>query len=121
VPFALYDDDISGSGSAVLGGSSVFYVAWDVTSIGYQARNTGSLDELNFAGLGGFALGDSFSIVGGSAVDRWHEFHYFNVEFGLWTPEPSAVGGSFAVAIATRIRWSLSFGTTCHLYVYGDT
>lgn len=121
MPFGLYDADISGSGSAALGGSRVLYVAWDVTDLGGTGHLGGSVDDEAILGVGGFALGDNFAIGSGSAVDRWHGFVWFNTQYGLYVPSPAADASGFLADVATRIRWSLTTGAAAHIYVFGDT
>jgi hypothetical protein len=120
MPFTLYDADISGSGSAPLGGTRVFYVAWDITNLGALGHVSTGIDDNAVLSVGGFALGDNFAIGSGSAEDRWHEFHWFNSEFGLWTPIPSADSTGFLSVVATRIRWAFGVDGTAHIYVFGD-
>jgi len=121
MPFTLYDADISGDGSADFGGNQrVLYVAWDVLALGSVAHaGTGVITDA-IIGLGGFALGDQFDIVGGSPVNRWHETVWFNQTFGLWTPMPAADATGFLSAVATRIKWSVALGGSLHIRVFGD-
>lgn len=121
MPFAVYESDISGDGSAALSGSRVLYVAWDVTDLGGTGHLAGSVDDLAIVGVGGFALGDNFAIGSGSAVDRWHPFVWFNTQYGLWTPSPAATASDFLSEVATLIRWSLTVGAAAHIYVFGDS
>jgi hypothetical protein len=121
MPSIIFEDDVSGAGAADLSANGVLYVAWDVTDVGGLGHLSGGADDEAVVGVGGFALGDRFDIVGGSAVDRWHAFVWFNTQYGLYVPSPAASSGVLFYDVATRIRWSLSLDATAHIRVFGDS
>lgn len=120
MPFIVYEADLSGDGSDSLSGNRVLYIAWDITTLGVIAhQGTGVVTDA-VIGFGGVALGDNFDIVGGSPVDRWHEFLWFNQTYGLWTPIPAGDGSGFFSAVATRIKWNIVSDGAAHIRVFGD-
>lgn len=122
MPFLAYDADLSGHGTDALGSSAnrVYYVAWDVLTLGAVAHPTNGVIADSVAGLGGVALGDHFDIVGGSDVDRWHDPIWFNILRGLWVPTPNEDPSGFTRQIATRLKWDFASGATVHVRILGD-
>lgn len=120
MPSAIYEDTLVDSGSAVMGGSRVFYVAWEVIGAGPSVRNPSSWDLITQIGVGYWQLGNDLTSLGLISGDGWGEPHWIYSEIGQWIAPPGIVGTDFSAAIADRIRWVLSPGTSVHLYVFGD-
>jgi len=120
MPSNIYESSLTDSGVATLGGSRVFYVAWEVTAAGPTVRTPSSWDLTTQVGVGYWQLGNDLSPLGVITGDGWGEPHWIYAEIGQWIAPPGVVGSDFSAAISDRIRWVLSPGTTVHLYVFGD-
>jgi len=120
MPFSTFDDTVSGSGAADLGGNRVYYVAWRVTVDGNRVRQPTEDDSDHLNGVGYFSLGNALDGASDFAGDGWGDEHWMNWRQGQWIVPPGEVGTSFSRAIAGRIHWGLSAGTEVHLFVLGD-
>jgi hypothetical protein len=121
MPFALLNQSISGTSSAVLSGSRVLYFAWNITAEGQRVRQAIEEDPLSRAGIGYVSFGDDLTAIGDGVADHWDNPIWLNHISGRWVPYPSLDASGFTYVVATRIRWSLSVGTAGHIYVFGDT
>jgi hypothetical protein len=120
MPGTIYDDTLTDSGSAALGGSRVYFVAWEVKDFGPVARHPSFWDTDQYVGIGHWELGNDVTpggILSGIAYDAPH---WINRELGQWIAPPGQVGSDFSSAIAQYISWTLSPGVEVHLYVFGD-
>lgn len=120
MPSAIYEDVLTGEGAAILGGTRVFYVAWEVTVSGIRVRNGSESDPDALMGVGYFALGNDLTPLGLISGVGWQEAHWFNWTIGQWIPSPAMVGSDFSNDIAQYIHWAISAGSEVHLYVFGD-
>lgn len=120
MPSVTYEATISGAGEATLGGSRVFYVAWEIAIIGPSVRQPQVWDPNFLLGIGHWELGNDLADLGLIPAVGWGEAHWMNSEVGQWIAPPGVIGTDFSAALATRIRWSIPAGTEVHLYVFGD-
>lgn len=120
MPSTIFEATISGVDSDIMGGTHVYYVAWEVTVQGVRVRNSIEGDSAQLLGVGTFQLGNDLTPLGLISGVGFQEPHWMNSEIGQWIPTPGQVGASFTSAIAQYIRWSISPGTEVHLYVFGD-
>jgi hypothetical protein len=118
MPSTYYDSDVSGSGSASLGGSAVIYVSADLITVPTLARGLVDADEWIRAGW--WALGDNFDI-GLGTFDYWGPKHFFDFEHNVWSPTPNQDPGNSLnfTTTATRIRWQIGPDGLAHLHVFG--
>lgn len=121
MPFITFDDTISGQGAAALSGSRVFYVAWEVTTLGPAVHEPNAWDTDALLAVGHWELGNALDSGGlifgvGYDVPHWMGWH-----IGQWIAPPGVVGAEFSAAIADHIRWTVSDGTEVHLIVFGDS
>lgn len=121
MPFAIFDDTLTDTGESVMSGSRVFYVAWEITVSGPPVHTPSSWDPNTLLGAGYWQFGNDLSSLGLISGIGYGEVHWINSELGQWIVPPGSVGTDFSAAIATYIRWTLSPGTSVHLYVFGDT
>lgn len=120
MPSVTYEADLVDSGSDVLGGTRVLYVAWEVTVEGPTVRRPVAEDVEALNGVGYFALGNDLTPGGLISGIGWDEAHWFNWEIGQWIVPPGQVGADFSAAVAQYIHWSVRPGTTVHIVVFGD-
>lgn len=120
MPGLIYEGTLSASGDAALGGSRVYYVAWEMTAEGPRVRRPIEGDAEKVAGLGYFALGNDLTALGAIAGVGWQPEVWMNWERGQWLVVPTVVGADFPSVIAERIHWSISPMAEVHLYVFGD-
>lgn len=120
MPSAIFDSTLSGSGSSAISGTRVFYVAWDVIVPGPQVRNPNLWDTTAVVGIGHFNLGNDVSSLGILSGVAYAEDHWMGAILGQWIAPPGIIGTEFSAAIADHIQWSISPGTSVHLYVFGD-
>jgi hypothetical protein len=118
MPSTYFDSDVSGSGSASLGGNAVIFVSADILTVSPLARPLVDTDEWIRAGW--WALGDTFDI-GLGTFDYWSDKHFFDFDHNVWSPQPSQDPGNSLnfTATATRIRWQIAPGGLSHLHVLG--
>src|SRR5689334_13863588 len=116
----IFEDDVSGLGSSVMGGTRVLYVAWEVTIQGPGVHRPSVWDANMLLGVGHFEFGNDLTPGGLISGIGWDVPHWLYTAIGQWIAPPGAVGASFSEAIAQYIRWSMSPGTTAHIVVFGD-
>lgn len=121
MPSTIFEDTLTNSGSSVMGGTRVLYVAWQVTVSGPGVHPPNSWDSVLTLGVGHWELGNDLTPLGILSGIAYGEPHWMNFEPGQWIAPPGLVGTEFSYAIAQYIQWSLSPGTEVHLYVFGDT
>jgi hypothetical protein len=121
MPFVTYENTATGVGSAALGGSQVFYVAWEVTVPGARVRQPTEADLDHLNGVGFLALGNDLTAAGLISGIGWGPEMWLNWRIGQFVDTPTAVGGSFTSIFADHIRWSFGVGTEVHFYVLGDS
>ena len=121
MPSTTYEATLSGTGDAVLGGSRVFYVAWEITTQGPTIRHPHSWDPNTLLGAGFWQLGNDLTALGLISGIGWGEAHWLYSLIGQWIAPPGIIGTEFSAALATHIRWTIPPGTDVHLYVFGDT
>lgn len=67
---------------------------------------------------GWVSLGDHFSAIGGVDRDYWRAPDWLNFPDTLWTPNSTqTISGVPATTLASRLRYSLSPGTSGHIFV----
>lgn len=120
MPYITYDQTLSGAGSAQMGGTRVYYVAWEVTIIGNQIRQANAWDPYSQLGVGYFQLGNDLTPAGSISGVGYDSPVWLNWLLGQWIVEPAEVASNFTSAIAQYIRWAFTPGTSVHLYVLGD-
>lgn len=120
MPSAIYEATLTDAGSAVLGGSRVFYVAWEITAEGPTVRRPHNWDPNTVLAAGYWQLGNDLTDLGLISGVGWAEPHWLYATIGQWIAPPGVVGADFSAALATRIRWVIAPGTEVHLYVFGD-
>jgi hypothetical protein len=118
MPSVSFDDDVSGSDSAALSPSNVYFVSVDLLDIGLNPRPIDDVDHIIRAGW--FALCDTFDIGLGSNL-YCRAPVYINFEHTLWTPDPTGIdGGATLVTVATTIRWYFAPGVAAHIHVLSN-
>jgi hypothetical protein len=120
MPSVIFEDDLVDTGSAILGGSRVLFVAWEITTRGPNVRIPNSWDTDTIIGAGHWSLGNDLTpggLISGLAFDSPH---WLYADAGQWVAPPGQIGSDFSAAIAQYIRWSFAPGTEVHLYVFGD-
>lgn len=120
MPGVIFEDDLSDAGESVLGGTRVYFVAWELISGGPTVRNPNGWDVNEWLGIGHFQLGNDLTPGGIISAVGYGDVHWLNSEVGQWIVEPGAVGSDFTSIIAQYIRWAISPGTSVHLYVFGE-
>lgn len=120
MPSVIYADTLADSGESVMGGTRVYYVAWAVATLGPSVRHPQPWDPNGIVGAGYWQLGNDLSPLGVISGEGWDAPHWIYSEIGQWVAPPGQVGSDFSSAIAQYIRWTLTPGTTVHLYVLGD-
>lgn len=120
MPFITFNDTVSDSGAAALGGSRVFYVAWQMTTRGPTVRNPSPWDLDTLLGLGHWELGNSLDSGGLIFGVGYDAPHWMGWEIGQWIAPPGVSGTEYSAAIADHIRWTVEAGSEVHLIVLGD-
>lgn len=120
MPSIIFDDTLTDLGDSVLGGTRVYYVAWEITVDGPVVHPPNAWDAYTTIGVGHFELGNDLTPAGSISGIGWSEPHWFNSAVGQWIVSPGQVGTDFTQEIAQYIRWAISPGTEIHLYVFGD-
>lgn len=120
MPSVTYEATLTDVGSSILGGSRVFFVAWEVTVVGPTVRMPRFWDTSARVGIGHYSLGNDLTPGGlisgvGYGSPRW-----FERLVGQHVVTPGQVASDFAADIAQYIEWSIEPGTEIHLYVFGD-
>lgn len=121
MPSVIFEDTLSDSGSSIMGGTRVLFVAWEVTTDGPLVRVPNQWDLDAIVGAGHWSLGNDLTpggLISGIAFDVPH---WIYSRVGQWIVPPGQVGADFSAAVAQYIAWSISPGTEVHLYVFGDT
>lgn len=121
MPSIIYDDEVSGAGSSVLGGSRVLYVAWEVTVQGPNVHQPSVWDSELLVAVGHWELGNDLTPGGLISGVGYDEPHWIYTAIGQWVVAPARVGATDAYSLAQYIRWSMTPGTSVHLIVFGDT
>jgi hypothetical protein len=117
----LFDGDISDAGAAdLVGGSNIFFVTVHLTALGPLVSIPWSSDTDHILRAGFFSLGDHFDIGDSDVHDWWRAPIWIDFSDTLWTPLPTTDSSGPLTVVATRVRWSLSVGTTGHLHVFGS-
>lgn len=120
MPSVIFEDTLTDSGSAVMGGTRVLFVAWEVTVEGPGVHTPNAWDVTSLIGVGHWELGNDLTPGGLISGLGFDSPHWINTEIGQWVAPPGQVGADFSSAIAQYIRWTISPGTEVHLYVFGD-
>jgi len=117
MPFTAIDIDISDQGTYDVG-SAANMLFWEthIDTLGPFVRQTDpeNLDRIFQAGF--IAWGDNNSVIGG--VDRiyWKPPVFLEWVDQIYTTGIDSIGGTPAAFVAHFFRWSLSPGTTGHIY-----
>jgi hypothetical protein len=120
MPSVIFEDSLSDSGASIMGGTRVFYVAWEITTRGPTARQPNVWDVDALVGVGHWELGNDLSSGGLISGVGYDAPHWIGWQIGQWIAPPGQVGTDFSAAIAQWIRWTFEPGTTVHLIVFGD-
>lgn len=120
MPSVIFEDELTNAGTTVLGGTRVFYVAWEVTAPGPTVRRPVEGDPEFLNGVGYFALGNDLTSGGLISGIGLGDAHWFNWEIGQWIAPPGQSGADFSAAIAQYIHWFVKPGTAVHVVVFGD-
>lgn len=120
MPGVTFEDVLSGSGAAELGGTRVYYVAWEVTVAAPYVRHPSPWDDQVVIGVGHFELGNDLTPAGLISGIGYGAQHWMGSMVGQWIVSPAVAGGAFTAEIAEWLRWTISPGTEVHLYVFGD-
>jgi hypothetical protein len=121
VAFIAFGGAISGQGSNVFGATAqVLFVAVDLGVLGDTVRLTEPLYSDHMLRAGWFSLGDNFDPGDGTTRDYWRSAIWCDFPQTLWTPNATHSGSGLdpLTVLATRIRWSLSPGTSGYLEVF---
>lgn len=120
MPSIIYEDSVSGAGSAIMGGTRVFYVAGEVTTEGPTVRRPNDWDTDSLVSVGHWQLGNDLTSGGLITGVGWDVPHWIYTSPFQWVVPPGQIGADFSAAIAQYIRWAISPGTEVHLIVFGD-
>jgi hypothetical protein len=120
MPSVIYESTLTDVGTDILGGTRVFYVAWEMTIEGVTVRRPVVGDDRFINGLGYFALGNDLTPGGLISGVGLAEPHWFNWDIGQWIAEPGVSGSDFTAAIAQYIHWFVKPGSEVHIVVFGD-
>lgn len=120
MPNVIYEDSLTGAGSAIMGGTRVYFVAWEVTTRGPLVRVPNAWDVDQLLGVGHWALGNDLTPGGLISGLGFDSPHWVNSEIGQWVAPPGQVGADFSSAIAQYIEWAFTPGTEVHVYVFGE-
>lgn len=120
MPSTIYESNLSDTGEAVMGGTRVLYVAWEVTTFGPTIHVPSSWDPDTLLRVGHWEIGNDLTPLGLISGTAFGEQHWINSERGQWIAPPGLVGSAPSYAIAQYIRWAMAPGTEVHLYVFGD-
>lgn len=121
MPFIPFEGSISGQGSNVFGTEAqVLFVAVDLSVLGETIRLTEPLYSDHMLRAGWFSLGDNFDIGDGITQDYWRAPIWCDFPQTLWTANATHVGSGLdpLTVISSRIRWSLSPGTSGWMRVF---
>lgn len=121
MPFATFSASVSDSGEASLGGSRVFYVAWEVTTPGPGVIPGPTWDPYTRQKVGFWQLGNDLTSLGIISAIGYDAPHWMNFLVGQWIVSPTADPAGFTTVFADHIRWALTPGTVATLYVFGDS
>lgn len=119
MPGIIYEDDLTDTGSAILGGTRVYFVAWEITIFGPTVRHPSYWDVDQYVGVGHWELGNDLTPGGAISGIGYDAPHWINAAIGQWISPPGDVGGTFNSAIAQYVRWAIAPGSEVHLYVFG--
>lgn len=120
MPSISFDDTVSGYGSSTLATNVVLYLAYRVTVDGRRVRTPRAADPDTLNGVGFVTLGNDLTAAGVLSGDAWGPEMWFNNRQGQFIANGGLLSGSFFAWIADRFRWSLSEGTSAHIYILGD-
>ncbi len=120
MPSILFDATLSGVNQTALGGTSVFYVAWNVTFLGSRVRQPMEGDAEHVNGVGFLALGNDLTPGGLISGIGWGPEMWMNWTIGQYVAPPGLSGSDFSAWIAGYMRWSIGVGTTVHVIVFGS-
>jgi hypothetical protein len=120
MPSISFDDTVSGADSAVLTTDRILYLAYRVTVDGRRVRTPRDADPDTLNGVGFVTLGNDLTPAGILSGDAWGPELWLNARQGQFIADGHEVSGGFMRWIADRFRWSLSEGTSVHIYILGD-
>lgn len=120
MPSVIYEDTLTGAGTAIMGGTRVLYVAWELTIEGPTVRRPVAGDTEFLNGVGYFALGNDLTSGGLISGIGLLEPHWFNWEIGQWIPDPGLAGVDLTYAIAQYVHWLVKPDSEVHIVVFGD-
>lgn len=120
MPSISYNDTISGAGSAVLATDRILYIAYLVTVDGRRVRTPRDADGNTLNGVGFLCLGNDLTPAGILSGNGWGPELWMNSRQGQFIADGHEVSGGFIRWIADRFRWSISEGTSVHIYILGD-
>lgn len=88
------------------------------SAAGPQVRQPNLWDSTQVVGIGHFQLGNDLTSLGIITAVAYGEAHWMGSMVGQWVAPPGITGADFSAAIAEHIQWSLTPGTSVHLYVF---
>lgn len=119
MPFTAIDIDISGQGTYDVG-SAANMLFWEcyLDTLGPLVRVPELTDPDHILRAGFITWGDNNSVIGG--VDRiyWKPPHWLSFQAEIYTTGIDDLGGTPSTFVAHYFRWSLSPGTSGHIYGY---
>lgn len=121
MPSISFDDTVSGNGITTLVTNRILYLAYEVTVDGRRVRTPRDADANTLNGVGFVSLGNDLTPAGIISADGWGPEMWLNARTGQFIADGHEVAGGFMRWIADRFRWSLSEGTSVHIYVLGDS
>jgi hypothetical protein len=117
--FTAIDIDISGQGTYDVG-SAANMLFWEVflDTLGLEVRIPEATDTDKLLRAGWISWGDNNSVIGG--VDRiyWKPPIWLDFTAQIFTTPVDSLGGNSGLFVAHYFRWSLSAGTSGHIYGY---
>jgi hypothetical protein len=120
MPGVIYEDSLTDSGDAIMGGTRVYFYAWEVISAGANVRNPNQWEVNTLVGVGHIEFGNDLTPGGLISGIGWGKPQWLHTEVGQVVVSPGQSGTDFTSDIAQYIRWSFSPGTEVHLYVFGE-
>jgi hypothetical protein len=121
VPSVIFEDTVSGTGESIMGGTRVYYVAWEVTTEGPTIHRPNSWDVDSVVRVGHWELGNDLAPLGLISGIGYGEQHWMNALSGQRIVIPTLSGADFTALLAQYIRWAIAPGTEVHIYVFGDS
>ncbi len=121
MPSVIYEASLTDAGDAVMGGTRVYYVAWEITTHGPAMHHYAQWDPYTETRAGYVQLGNDLTPGGLISGIGYDAPIWFNNDIGQWIVKPTLSGSDFTALLAQYVRWALTPGTEVHLVVFGDS